>query len=197
MPEIVITPTSVPPDSPESYNGVADRLAREIPGGLAAQPVRQPGQPGGPLTARRARRSGNRPRARSRPSWRGSGPAGRSPASVATSRNAIPRFASSAPIRRARSCRVMRPGPGKSRGSVRTSCPRRSTARSVDEWIRVGDAESFHTARATGPSRRAAGRRLGRHGRGRRAALCPPPLERGRRGRPLPRHRPQLPQQVL
>src|SRR5262249_17163714 len=30
--EVVITPTSVPPDSPESYNGVADRLAREIPG---------------------------------------------------------------------------------------------------------------------------------------------------------------------
>lgn len=29
--EIVITPTSVPADSPESYNGVADRLAREIP----------------------------------------------------------------------------------------------------------------------------------------------------------------------
>lgn len=29
--EIVITPTNVPPDSPESYNGVADRLAREIP----------------------------------------------------------------------------------------------------------------------------------------------------------------------
>jgi cystathionine beta-synthase len=30
--EVVITPTSVPPDSPESYNGVADRLGREIPG---------------------------------------------------------------------------------------------------------------------------------------------------------------------
>lgn len=29
--EIIITPTSVPADSPESYNGVADRLAREIP----------------------------------------------------------------------------------------------------------------------------------------------------------------------
>ncbi len=29
--ELVITPTSVAPDSPESYNGVADRLAREIP----------------------------------------------------------------------------------------------------------------------------------------------------------------------
>src|ERR671917_66203 len=30
--EIVITPTAVAPDSAESYNGVADRLAREIPG---------------------------------------------------------------------------------------------------------------------------------------------------------------------
>jgi cystathionine beta-synthase len=30
--EVVITPTSVPPDSPESYSGVAERLAREIPG---------------------------------------------------------------------------------------------------------------------------------------------------------------------
>lgn len=29
--EIVITPSSVAPDSPDSYNGVADRLAREIP----------------------------------------------------------------------------------------------------------------------------------------------------------------------
>jgi cystathionine beta-synthase len=30
--EVVITPTNVPPDSPDSYNGVADRLARELPG---------------------------------------------------------------------------------------------------------------------------------------------------------------------
>ncbi len=30
--EVVITATNVAPDSPESYNGVADRLAREIPG---------------------------------------------------------------------------------------------------------------------------------------------------------------------
>lgn len=30
--EVVITPTSVPPDSPESYNGVAETLAREVPG---------------------------------------------------------------------------------------------------------------------------------------------------------------------
>lgn len=30
--EVVITPTNIAPDSPESYNGVADRLAREVPG---------------------------------------------------------------------------------------------------------------------------------------------------------------------
>src|SRR5689334_20619711 len=30
--EVVITPTDVAPDSPESYNGVADRLSREVPG---------------------------------------------------------------------------------------------------------------------------------------------------------------------
>src|SRR5437879_9630342 len=30
--EVVITPTNVAPDAPESYNGVADRLAHEIPG---------------------------------------------------------------------------------------------------------------------------------------------------------------------
>jgi cystathionine beta-synthase len=30
--EVVITPTGVAPDSPESYNGVADQLSREVPG---------------------------------------------------------------------------------------------------------------------------------------------------------------------
>ena len=30
--EVVITPTNVPPDSPESYNGVAERLCRKISG---------------------------------------------------------------------------------------------------------------------------------------------------------------------
>jgi cystathionine beta-synthase len=34
--EVVITPTNVPPDSPESYNGVANRLAREIKGAWRA-----------------------------------------------------------------------------------------------------------------------------------------------------------------
>jgi len=43
--EVVITPTSVPPDSPESYNGVADRLAREIPGAFRPQQFANPLNP--------------------------------------------------------------------------------------------------------------------------------------------------------
>ncbi len=41
--EVVITRTDVPPDSPESYNGVADRLSREIPGAF------RPNQFGNPV----------------------------------------------------------------------------------------------------------------------------------------------------
>jgi cystathionine beta-synthase len=43
--EVVITPTSVPPDSPESYNGVADRLAREIPNAYRPNQFANPKNP--------------------------------------------------------------------------------------------------------------------------------------------------------
>jgi cystathionine beta-synthase len=43
--EVVITPTSVPPDSPESYNGVAERLAREIPGAFRPNQFENPNNP--------------------------------------------------------------------------------------------------------------------------------------------------------
>jgi cystathionine beta-synthase len=43
--EVVITPTSVPPDSPESYNGVADRLSREIPGAYRPNQFANPTNP--------------------------------------------------------------------------------------------------------------------------------------------------------
>lgn len=43
--EVVITPTSVPPDSPESYNGVADRLSREIPGSFRPNQFANPKNP--------------------------------------------------------------------------------------------------------------------------------------------------------
>jgi len=43
--EIVITPTSVAPDSPESYNGTADRLAREIPNAFRPNQFENPNNP--------------------------------------------------------------------------------------------------------------------------------------------------------
>ena len=43
--EVVITATNVAPDSPESYNGVADRLAREIPGAFRPDQFTNPNNP--------------------------------------------------------------------------------------------------------------------------------------------------------
>lgn len=43
--EVVVTATNVPPDSPESYNGVADRLAREIPNSFRPNQFLNPNNP--------------------------------------------------------------------------------------------------------------------------------------------------------
>lgn len=43
--EIVMTPTSVPADSPESYYGVSDRLAAEIPGAFKPNQYENPNGP--------------------------------------------------------------------------------------------------------------------------------------------------------
>ncbi len=43
--EVVITATDVPPDSPESYNGVARRLAAEIPGAWRPDQFANPANP--------------------------------------------------------------------------------------------------------------------------------------------------------
>jgi cystathionine beta-synthase len=43
--EVVVAPTAVPPDSPESYYRVADRLAEEIPGAFQPNQYRNPANP--------------------------------------------------------------------------------------------------------------------------------------------------------
>src|SRR6187431_2017503 len=43
--EIVVTPTSVAPDDPESYYSVSDRLAREIPGAFKPNQYENPNGP--------------------------------------------------------------------------------------------------------------------------------------------------------
>ena len=84
--EVVVCPTSVPPDHPDSYYSVARRLARETPERLAARPVREPGQPGRALPLDRPGDLAADRRAGSPTSWRASAPAARSRAPAATSR---------------------------------------------------------------------------------------------------------------
>ncbi|MET0989033.1 MAG: pyridoxal-phosphate dependent enzyme, partial [Glaciihabitans sp.] len=43
--EVVVTPTAVAPDSPESYYSVSDRLAREIPGAFKPNQYANPNGP--------------------------------------------------------------------------------------------------------------------------------------------------------
>ena len=43
--EVVVTPTAVPPDSPQSYYGVSDRLVQEIPGAFKPDQFSNPGAP--------------------------------------------------------------------------------------------------------------------------------------------------------
>ena len=56
--EVVITPTAVEPDSPESYYSVSDRLAEEIPAASSPTSTRTRRTPGALRTT--ARRSGSR-----------------------------------------------------------------------------------------------------------------------------------------
>ncbi|GAA2847217.1 cystathionine beta-synthase [Paenarthrobacter ilicis] len=43
--EVVVTPTAVPPDSPQSYYGVSDRLVKEIPGAFKPDQFSNPAAP--------------------------------------------------------------------------------------------------------------------------------------------------------
>ena len=52
--EVVITPTAVEPDSPESYYSVSDRLAEEIPGGFKPDQYSNDANPAGALRDDRA-----------------------------------------------------------------------------------------------------------------------------------------------
>jgi cystathionine beta-synthase len=144
--EVVITPTNVPPDSPESYNGVADRLAREIKGAWRA----------GQFT------NLENPQAH----YEQTGPEiweqteGRISALVAAAGtggtiSGIGRYLKE----RNPAVRVIgadiegsilsggTPGPWKVEGIGEDFVPSTLNAQVVDEWIRVSDADSFITAR--------------------------------------------------
>ncbi len=157
--EIVITPTSVPPDSPESYNGVADRLAREIPGAwrpnqfanLANPEIhyRTTGpeiweQTGGRITAFVA--------------GVGTGGTISGVGRYLKERNPAIRVIGADPEGSVLSGDA--PQPWKVEGIGEDFVPKTFNGQVVDEWVRVGDAESFHTARALARREGLAGRRI-------------------------------------
>jgi cystathionine beta-synthase len=144
--EVVITPTNVPPDSTESYNGVADRLTREIKGSWRAGQFTNLENP-------QAHYEQTGPEI-----WEQSG--GRVTVFVASAGtggtiSGVGRYLKE----RNRAVRVIgadiegsilsggAPGSWKVEGIGEDFVPSTLNAQVVDEWIRVSDADSFITAR--------------------------------------------------
>ncbi len=145
--EVVITPTAVPPDSPDSYNGVADRLAREIPGAWRPNQFTNLSNPEvhyrntgyeiweqteGKITAFVA--------------GVGTGGTISGVARYLKEQNPEIRIVAADPEGSVLSGDS--PHPWKVEGIGEDFVPKTFNSQLVDEWIRVSDTESFHTARA-------------------------------------------------
>ncbi len=144
--EVVITPTGVPPDSPDSYNGVADRLTREVPGAWRPNQFANLANPDihyhstgpeiweqtdGRITAFVA--------------GVGTGGTVTGVARYLKERKPDVRIVGADP-----EGSVLSGGSGKAwkvEGIGEDFVPKTFNSTLVDEWIRVGDAESFHVAR--------------------------------------------------
>ena len=144
--EVVITPTSVPPDSPRATTAwpTGWRARSRAPSGPTSSPTRATPRP---TTAPPARRSGRTPRASWTCSWPAWAPAAPSPAPAATSRSRTRTSWSSAPTRRARSCPATRPQAYKVEGIGEDFVPAPSTARWWTRWSGSATPESFRMAR--------------------------------------------------
>jgi cystathionine beta-synthase len=144
--EVVITPTNVPPDSPESYNGVADRLAREIPGAWRPNQFANLANPDihyhstgpevwdqtdGRITAFVA--------------GVGTGGTISGVARYLKERKPDVKIIGADPEGSVLSGGA--PRPWKVEGIGEDFVPRTFNSQLVDEWIRIGDAESFRVAR--------------------------------------------------
>jgi cystathionine beta-synthase len=145
--EVVITPTNVAPDSPESYNGVADRLAREIPGAWRANQFAN-------LTNPEIHY-----RSTGREIWEqtdgrvtvfvggvGTGGTVSGVARYLKEQNSDIKIVGADPEGSVLSGGA--PHAWKVEGIGEDFVPKTFNSQMVDDWVRVGDAESFHTARA-------------------------------------------------
>ena len=144
--EIIVTPTSVPPDSPESYNGVAERLAREIPGAW------RPNQFGNPANPEiHYRTTGpeiwDQTQGRVTVFVAGVGTGGTisGVGRYLKERNPEIKVVGADPEGSVLSGDS--PRPWKVEGIGEDFVPKTLNGQVVDEWVRVGDAESFQVAR--------------------------------------------------
>jgi cystathionine beta-synthase len=144
--EVVITPTNVSPDSPESYNGVADRLAREIPGAWRPNQFANLSNP-----EVHYRTTGHEiweqteGRITAFVAGVGTGGTISGVARYLKEQNPDIKIIGSDPEGSILS--GDKPAPWKVEGIGEDFVPKTLNGQLVDEWIRVSDAESFHTAR--------------------------------------------------
>ena len=186
----------MPPDSPDSYNGVADRLAREIPGAWRPNQFTNLANP-----EIHYRTTG--PEIWEQTEGRitvfvagvGTGGTISGVARYLKEQNPDIKIIGADPEGSVLSGGT--PRPWKVEGIGEDFVPKTFNSQLVDEWVRVSDAESFHTAKALARREGHPGRRLQRHRHGRGPALRPPADRRASGRGPLCRHGPQLPEQVL
>jgi cystathionine beta-synthase len=144
--EVVITPTAVAPDSPESYNGVADRLAREVPGGWRPNQFSNLSNPEihyrttGPEIWEQTEG-----RITAFVAGVGTGGTISGVARYLKERNPDVKIVAADPEGSVLSGGS--PRPWKVEGIGEDFVPKTFNSQLVDDWVRVGDAESFHTAR--------------------------------------------------
>jgi len=144
--EVVITPTNVPPDSPESYNGVADRLAREIPGAWRPNQFTNPANP-----EVHYRTTGpeiwEQTRGKVTVFVAGAGTGGTisGVGRYLKERNPNVKVIGADPEGSVLSGGS--PQPWKVEGIGEDFVPKTFASQYVDDWVRVSDAESFHVAR--------------------------------------------------
>ena len=145
--EVVITPTALAPDSPDSYNGVADRLAREIPGAWRPNQFTNLSNP-----EVHYRNTGyeiweqTEGRITAFVAGVGTGGTISGVARYLKEQNPEVRIIGADPEGSVLSGDA--PHPWKVEGIGEDFVPKTFNSQLVDEWIRVSDAESFHTARA-------------------------------------------------
>jgi cystathionine beta-synthase len=145
--EVVITPTNVAPDSPESYNGVADRLSREIPGAWRPNQFTNLANPEIHYRAT-GREIWEQTEGRITAFVAGVGTGGTisGVARYLKEQNPDVKIIGADPAGSVLSGDT--PHPWKVEGIGEDFVPKTFNSQLVDDWVRVSDAESFHMARA-------------------------------------------------